>query len=70
MLKKMNNSQAPLMISSGTYLGTYWEVLIEKADFDVLPKPASVLYCREDQFLFWVDDGARTHDPQNHNLML
>ena len=18
----------------------------------------------------WVDDGARTHDPQNHNLML
>ncbi len=20
--------------------------------------------------VFWVDDGARTHDPQNHNLML
>ena len=20
--------------------------------------------------IIWVDDGARTHDPQNHNLML
>ncbi len=20
--------------------------------------------------IFWVADGARTHDPQNHNLML
>ena len=28
--------------------------------------PTAAAYCR----FFWVEDGARTHDPQNHNLML
>jgi hypothetical protein len=30
-------------------------------------KKACRFNCR---FCFWVTNGARTHDPQNHNLML
>jgi hypothetical protein len=31
------------------------------------PKSGNISPCFE---TFWVDDGVRTHDPQNHNLML
>jgi hypothetical protein len=52
--------------------GTYQELLpVASCRFNALTRATTEnkKASGDEAFLFWVNDGTRTHDPQNHNLM-